>query len=114
MTSNGLLCGSLCPFYSPVPQPGVAMQPSPLASPFGMLPSVPQMSIGRGGSAPSVQYGISSMPVSARLSCIQPALLFWSVILCVFLFLSSARPMTLGIVDLDHSLLFPGLLRRPY
>ncbi|CAA6663681.1 unnamed protein product [Spirodela intermedia] len=51
---------------SAVLQPGVAMQPSPLASPFGMLPSVPQMSIGRGGSAPSVQYGISSMPVSER------------------------------------------------
>ncbi|KAK9926468.1 hypothetical protein M0R45_023697 [Rubus argutus] len=38
-------------------------QPVPATNPFGTLPAMPQMSIGRGGTAPSIQYGISSMPV---------------------------------------------------
>ncbi|XP_050376886.1 nuclear pore complex protein NUP98A [Argentina anserina] len=38
-------------------------QPVPATNPFGTLPTMPQVSIGRGGSAPSIQYGISSMPV---------------------------------------------------
>lgn len=44
-------------------QSNVVMQPAPVTNPFGTLPAMPQMSIGRVGSAPSVQYGISSMPV---------------------------------------------------
>jgi len=42
----------------------MVMQPAPITNPFGTLPAMPQMSIGRVGSTPSVQYGISSMPVS--------------------------------------------------
>lgn len=40
-------------------------QPAPI-NPFGTLPAVPQISIGHGGMAPSVQYGIASMPVSTN------------------------------------------------
>ncbi|MCO5578218.1 hypothetical protein L7F22_032056 [Adiantum nelumboides] len=47
-----------------------AQQPSvpvPVTNPFGNLPALPQMSIGRSaGMGPSVQYGISSLPVSER------------------------------------------------
>ncbi|KAM7525984.1 hypothetical protein LguiA_015886 [Lonicera macranthoides] len=42
--------------------PAVA-QPAPVTNPFGTLPAMPQMSIGRAGTSPSVQYGISSLPV---------------------------------------------------
>lgn len=51
-------------FYRSVAQ-GYAgvQQPVPATNPFGTLPAMPQMSIGRGGTAPSIQYGISSMPV---------------------------------------------------
>ncbi|XP_044476542.1 nuclear pore complex protein NUP98A-like isoform X2 [Mangifera indica] len=41
----------------------VAVQPIVVTNPFGTLPAMPQMSIGRAGTAPSIQYGISSMPV---------------------------------------------------
>ncbi|XP_047337597.1 nuclear pore complex protein NUP98A-like isoform X2 [Impatiens glandulifera] len=48
------------------------IQSVPAANPFGTLPAMPQMSIGRNGNAPSVQYGISSLPVEkpvpARIS----------------------------------------------
>ncbi|KAA8536678.1 hypothetical protein F0562_029156 [Nyssa sinensis] len=44
-------------------QSTVSVQPSPVMSPFGTLPAVPRMSI---GSTPSIQYGISSMPVSDK------------------------------------------------
>lgn len=45
-------------------QPSV---PMPVSNPFGTLPAIPQMSIGRSaGTGPSVQYGISSLPVSER------------------------------------------------
>ncbi|XP_015866887.3 nuclear pore complex protein NUP98A isoform X1 [Ziziphus jujuba] len=44
-------------------QSSAVAQPAPVTNPFGTLPAMPQMSIGRGGTAPSVQYGISSMPV---------------------------------------------------
>ncbi|XP_042407914.1 nuclear pore complex protein NUP98A-like isoform X1 [Zingiber officinale] len=47
-------------------QANVVMQPVPVANPFGTLPAMPQMSIGRVGSTPSIQYGISSMPVSDK------------------------------------------------
>ncbi|KAJ3681305.1 hypothetical protein LUZ60_015794 [Juncus effusus] len=62
-------------FTSPTPntfgqigtnQASVVMQPAPVTNPFGTLPAMPTMSIGRVGSTPSVQYGISSMPVSEK------------------------------------------------
>lgn len=40
------------------------MQPVPATNPFGTLPAMPQVSIGRTGTSSSIQYGISSMPVS--------------------------------------------------
>ena len=42
----------------------MVMQPTLVSNPFGTLPAMPQMSIGNGGSSPSIQYGISSLPVS--------------------------------------------------
>ncbi|CAL5340984.1 unnamed protein product [Camellia sinensis] len=44
-------------------QSSVALQPAPNVSPFGALPAMPPLSIGRPGSIPSIQYGISSIPV---------------------------------------------------
>ncbi|KAF7827626.1 nuclear pore complex protein NUP98A [Senna tora] len=44
-------------------QSPAVIQAAPITNPFGTLPALPQMSIGRAGSAPSIQYGISSMPV---------------------------------------------------
>ncbi|KAJ4825205.1 hypothetical protein Tsubulata_024456 [Turnera subulata] len=41
----------------------VAVQPVSITNPFGTLPTMPQISIGRAGTTPSIQYGISSMPV---------------------------------------------------
>ncbi|KAK6923622.1 Nuclear pore complex protein Nup98-Nup96-like, autopeptidase S59 domain [Dillenia turbinata] len=38
-------------------------QSVPVTNPFGTLPAMPHMSIGRTGTAPSIQYGISSLPV---------------------------------------------------
>ncbi|KAJ0980511.1 hypothetical protein J5N97_008766 [Dioscorea zingiberensis] len=49
---------------SSVIQPYMVMQPTPVADPFGTLPTMPQISIGHAGSSPSIQYGISSMPVA--------------------------------------------------
>ncbi|GMI76538.1 DRACULA2 [Hibiscus trionum] len=46
-----------------VTQNAAAVQPVTINNPYGTLPAIPQMSIGRAGTAPSVQYGISSMPV---------------------------------------------------
>ncbi|CAI9772602.1 unnamed protein product [Fraxinus pennsylvanica] len=41
-----------------------AIAQSALATnPFGTLPAMPQISIGRTGTSPSIQYGISSLPV---------------------------------------------------
>lgn len=39
------------------------MQPVAVTNPFGTLPAMPQVSIGRTGTSSSIQYGISSMPV---------------------------------------------------
>jgi len=50
---------------SSTPQSSVAVQAVPNTNPFGTLPALPQMSIGRVGTTPSIQYGISSMPVNA-------------------------------------------------
>ncbi|KAH1103503.1 hypothetical protein AAZX31_13G246800 [Glycine max] len=47
---------------SSTPQSSVAVQAVPNTNPFGTLPALPQMSIGRVGTTPSIQYGISSMP----------------------------------------------------
>lgn len=49
-------------------QGSVSIQPVAVTNPFGALPAMPTMSIGRVGSTPSVQYGISSMPVNISLS----------------------------------------------
>uniref|UniRef100_A0A0D3HRT8 Nucleoporin autopeptidase n=1 Tax=Oryza barthii TaxID=65489 RepID=A0A0D3HRT8_9ORYZ len=55
------------PFGQPTPsQSNMVMQPALVKNPFGTLPATPQMSIGNGGSAPSVQYGISSLPVAEK------------------------------------------------
>ncbi|RDY14304.1 Nuclear pore complex protein NUP98A, partial [Mucuna pruriens] len=43
-------------------QSSLAVQAVPNTNPFGTLPALPQMSIGRVGTTPSIQYGISSMP----------------------------------------------------
>ncbi|KAI4357238.1 hypothetical protein L6164_001198 [Bauhinia variegata] len=43
-------------------QSSTVVQVAPVTNPFGTLPAMPQISIGRSGSAPSIQYGISSMP----------------------------------------------------
>ncbi|XP_027367826.1 nuclear pore complex protein NUP98A isoform X1 [Abrus precatorius] len=43
-------------------QSSVVVQAAPNTNPFGTLPALPQMSIGRVGTTPSIQYGISSMP----------------------------------------------------
>ncbi|KAL1294440.1 hypothetical protein HN51_055220 [Arachis hypogaea] len=43
----------------------VVAQPAPMTNPFGTLPALPQMSIGRGGTT-SIQYGISSMPAQDK------------------------------------------------
>ncbi|XP_057966767.1 nuclear pore complex protein NUP98A isoform X2 [Malania oleifera] len=44
-------------------QSSAIVQPGLVTNPFGTLPAMPQMSIGRAGTASSIQYGISSMPV---------------------------------------------------
>ncbi|KAL8535685.1 hypothetical protein ACS0TY_011357 [Phlomoides rotata] len=44
-------------------QSSIIAQAAPVTNPFGTLPAMPQMSIGRTGTSPSIQYGISSMPV---------------------------------------------------
>ncbi|KAI5417224.1 hypothetical protein KIW84_042012 [Lathyrus oleraceus] len=51
-----------------VPQNYVVAQATLITNPFGTLPALPQMSIGRVGTTPSVQYGISSIPTPARNS----------------------------------------------
>lgn len=47
----------------PATQSSAVAQAPPVNNPFGTLPAMPQMSIGRSGTAPSIQYGISSLPV---------------------------------------------------
>ncbi|XP_066344267.1 nuclear pore complex protein NUP98B-like [Miscanthus floridulus] len=59
-TTNQALIGR------PTGQSSMVMQPAPVSNPFGTLPAMPQMSIGNGGSSPSVQYGISSLPVAEK------------------------------------------------
>ncbi|XP_066390462.1 nuclear pore complex protein NUP98A-like [Miscanthus floridulus] len=60
-TTNQALIGQPTPSQS-----SMVMQPAPVSNPFGTLPAMPQMSIGNGGSSPSVQYGISSLPVAEK------------------------------------------------
>ncbi|CAL0299969.1 unnamed protein product [Lupinus luteus] len=52
--------------FSSSAQSSVAVQSAPITNPFGTLPALPQMSIGRVGTTPSIQYGISSMPASDK------------------------------------------------
>lgn len=52
------------PFDRPATQSAAVVQPMTITNPYGILPAMPQMSIGRAGTAPSIQYGISSMPVT--------------------------------------------------
>ncbi|XP_060192828.1 nuclear pore complex protein NUP98A isoform X1 [Lycium barbarum] len=47
----------------PAIQSSVVAQPAVVTNPFGTLPAMPQMSIGRTGTSSSIQYGISSLPV---------------------------------------------------
>ncbi|XP_049348812.1 nuclear pore complex protein NUP98A isoform X1 [Solanum verrucosum] len=47
----------------PAIQNSVVAQPAVVTNPFGTLPAMPQMSIGRTGTSSSIQYGISSLPV---------------------------------------------------
>ncbi|TYJ22404.1 hypothetical protein E1A91_A08G124000v1 [Gossypium mustelinum] len=49
-----------------VTQNAAVVQPVTISNPYGTLPAMPQMSIGWAGTAPSVQYGISSMPVTDK------------------------------------------------
>ncbi|KAG2267809.1 hypothetical protein Bca52824_062364 [Brassica carinata] len=44
-------------------QSSVVLQPVTVTNPFGTLPAMPQISINQSGTSPSIQYGISSMPV---------------------------------------------------
>ncbi|RCV36665.1 hypothetical protein SETIT_8G000600v2 [Setaria italica] len=60
-SANQALIGQQSPSQS-----NMVMQPAPVSNPFGTLPAMPQMSIGNGGSSPSVQYGISSLPVAEK------------------------------------------------
>ncbi|XP_062201968.1 nuclear pore complex protein NUP98A-like isoform X2 [Phragmites australis] len=60
-TANQALIGQPTPSQS-----NMVMQPAPVSHPFGTLPAMPQMSIGNAGSSPSVQYGISSLPVAEK------------------------------------------------
>ncbi|XP_042020495.1 nuclear pore complex protein NUP98A-like [Salvia splendens] len=48
---------------APGTQTTVAAQAAPITNPFGTLPTMPQVSIGRAGISSSLQYGISSLPV---------------------------------------------------
>jgi len=53
-------------FGQPTQQNIMVSTPQPVTNPFGTLPAMPQMSIGRSGGSPSVQYGISSLPVNEK------------------------------------------------
>ncbi|CAN6884552.1 unnamed protein product [Brassica oleracea] len=48
---------------TPAAPSSVVLQPVAVTNPFGTLPAMPQISINRSGTSPSIQYGISSMPV---------------------------------------------------
>ncbi|KAF6163465.1 hypothetical protein GIB67_029314 [Kingdonia uniflora] len=62
----------------PISQSNMVMQPTPNTNPFGTLPAMPQISIGRNGSAPSVQYGISSLPVAEKPALVRVSSLLTS------------------------------------
>ncbi|XP_074376286.1 nuclear pore complex protein NUP98A-like isoform X2 [Apium graveolens] len=46
-----------------VAQNTAVVQQAPVLNPFGTLPAMPLMSVGHAGTSPSIQYGISSLPV---------------------------------------------------
>ncbi|XP_044484195.1 nuclear pore complex protein NUP98A-like isoform X2 [Mangifera indica] len=56
----------------------VTVQPIVVTNPFGTLPAMPQMSIGRTGTSPSIQYEISSMPVVEKSAPVRIASLLTS------------------------------------
>ncbi|KAL2544919.1 Nuclear pore complex protein [Forsythia ovata] len=71
-TSNPVGFGQTTPSLSTSFQPSqptqefwrsVVAQSALATNPFGTLPAMPQISIGRIGTSPSIQYGISSLPV---------------------------------------------------
>ena len=51
-------------FDRPAPPSSVVLQPVAVTNPFGTLPAMPQISINQSGNSASIQYGISSLPVS--------------------------------------------------
>lgn len=65
-------------------QNSVATQLAPVANPFGTLPAMPQMSIGRAGIAPSIQYGISNMPVNMIYP--EPQFICFRKLICYYCF----------------------------
>lgn len=74
-------------FNRPAVQNSVMVQPAP-TNPFGNLPALPQMSIGPTGYSPSIQYGISSLPVSVliwKYCCEQ--IWIWSICLICLIWL---------------------------
>ncbi|KAL6986547.1 hypothetical protein U1Q18_019905 [Sarracenia purpurea var. burkii] len=58
--------GNLSAAQSPAVAP-----PLSVTNPFGTLPAMPQMSIGRSGAAPSIQYGIASLPVVEKPAAVR-------------------------------------------
>jgi hypothetical protein len=70
-------------------QNAVAVQPVPITNPFGTLPAMPQVSFGRAGTTPSVQYGISTMPVT--INCPEFVYSRVSLIFHFFVFLMQIR-----------------------
>ncbi|KAI3950350.1 hypothetical protein MKW92_042852 [Papaver armeniacum] len=71
----------------------VATQPSGVTmNPFGTLPAMPQLSIGHTRAAPSIQYGISKMPVVEKAAPVRvSSLLMTSRLLSQCRIRSSAR-----------------------
>lgn len=74
-------------FHRPAPLNSVVLQPVAVTNPFGTLPAMPQISINQGGNSPSIQYGISSMPVSL--------LFLLQLLYGAFFLLSRSRPNSL-------------------
>ncbi|KAL6543950.1 hypothetical protein OROGR_010447 [Orobanche gracilis] len=59
-------------------QSSIVAQAAPITNPFGTLPAMPQISIGRTGTSPSIQYGISSLPVVEKPDPVKISPLFTS------------------------------------
>ncbi|KAH9611606.1 hypothetical protein KSS87_007789 [Heliosperma pusillum] len=59
-------------------QNSATQQPIAITNPFGTLPAMPHMSIGNTGTSPSIQYGISSMPVVDKPTAVRVSSLLTS------------------------------------